>query len=310
MIRYIINKIVHVLMDSIKFPEQVGSNSTEEALSCFKQGIKNGIYEVNADIVKKEQQEVPRDMQIFYREGYAFGLACIHALFFSSKNPDKRNHCAGFRIMHFTGYGFFKGIADLHYLPNISLLKKNWQNVADFNYLSPFLIGGESFAKTLYCKDWNYNFVESWRKTTTYPFYTEAAWHGCGRCLWFNFNQNYKKLIFALQVHSEATQDLCFGLGIAIAFTQILQPKKVISDIQEFPKHLQADLKKGAGISLASIIEEDSTFLLEIKKLYTNTLLEPYWQEAFKANYNIKKDKDKYQNTITYIRNIVIDEIS
>ncbi|WP_372367160.1 hypothetical protein [Candidatus Uabimicrobium sp. HlEnr_7] len=299
MLRFIINSVVQKVVDSIEF-RNGKKGSITNVLLYFKKGIKDGIYCLDSTSIKKNQQNVPWNWQIFYREGYAFGLASVHALFFSRKNPDIRNNCNGFRIMHYTGYGFYKGIADLFHIKRVSFAKKDWLNTEDYDCFYPFLIGGESFAKTIYCKNWDKNFITYWKKDHPYSFYAETAWHGCGRCLWFNFYQDYNELTKALEIYKEATPHLALGLGAAITFTQITNPQKIVADIKRFPLRLQKDLMKGAGIALAFAIEEDSAFSSEITPLYDGEL-KLYWQISTQAKNSIKRDENWYENTMCYI---------
>ena len=179
MLRFIVNKMIQKMIKQLEFPQQVDGESISKILSCFQKGIQDGIYQINTDELIQNQENTPWERRIFYREGYAFGSACIQALFFR-KNPDLKNKCPNFRIMHFTGYGFFKGIANLYKIPNISFDPKYWGDTEDFKQLGPFLIGGESFAKTLYF-DWDKQFIQQWEDSKiSFPFYKEVAWHGCG----------------------------------------------------------------------------------------------------------------------------------
>src|SRR5216683_414771 len=87
----------------------------------FKRGILCGTAGMPAEILTEHEAATAWERRDFFREGYALGLAALHALTFSRGNPERRNrHPHNFRIMHYTGYGVWNAFAGMVGLPRIS----------------------------------------------------------------------------------------------------------------------------------------------------------------------------------------------
>lgn len=271
----------------------------QNTLFSLQQGIKDGIHERSAEEIIARQQQFPWYKQLFYREGYAMGLAFLHVIKLRPGNPDKRHNLPQFRIMHYTGYGFYNGIAK--FSRKVSFASSYWQGIDDYDEFYPFLIGGETFGKTIARQKWDRGFVKLFDIKHRYSFYREAAWHGCGRSLWFKFNHDIDALVKALELYPPATQELLLGVGVAITFTQIAEPQKVLQDIQRFPEKYHHGLKEGAGISLATMTFEHPVVTEKLKKLYCNEL-QPYFANALHWGETLPFDHNWYETTIRKIR--------
>ncbi|BBM87373.1 DUF1702 family protein [Candidatus Uabimicrobium amorphum] len=271
----------------------------QDTLFSLQQGISDGIHELDAEKILANQRQFPWYKQLFYREGYAMGLAFLHVIKLRPGNPDKRHDLPLFRIMHYTGYGFYNGLAK--FSRKVPFVAPYWRDIEDYDEFYPFLIGGETFGKTIARKKWDRKFVEKFDVSHNYSFYREAAWHGCGRSLWFKFNHDITALVKALELYPPATQELLLGVGVAITFTQIAQPQKVIADILRFPVKYHHALKEGAGISLATMTFEHPVVTEKLKELYCNEL-QPYFSNALHWGETLPFDSDWYQTTIYKIR--------
>src|SRR5205823_1103234 len=100
------------------------------------------------------------------------------------------------------------------------------------------------------------------------PALTEAAWHGCGRGIWFRAAAVPETLIDYLMMYPPATKAMTVGLGVAMTFTQIAAPDVVLRSIESMPDRFREDLLVGAGVALATLIHENPREEPRVRSLY------------------------------------------
>src|SRR5262249_28680202 len=113
----------------------------------FARGIGCGVEGVTADTLLAQQNAVAWDRRVFFREGYGFGICAGEAMMSGKSNPEKRNRAGSdYRMMHYTGYGFWNGFAQTLGMRGVPEDAAAWADVADYRRLHPFIVGGRSFA--------------------------------------------------------------------------------------------------------------------------------------------------------------------
>jgi hypothetical protein len=152
---------------------------------AFARGIGCGVEGVSGDELRREQDLVDWDRRVFFREGYGFGICSVHAMTRHATNPESRNRGGSdYRIMHYTGYGFWNGVASTLGLRGVPEEASAWADVPDYNRLHPFIVGGRSFALIARTKTVTPELIASFERESSPPSLIEAAWHGCGRGIW------------------------------------------------------------------------------------------------------------------------------
>jgi hypothetical protein len=238
----------------------------------FKRGIVCGVMDVAADVLAREEAATGWDRRDFFREGYALGLAALHALTLSRGNPEARNQAPySFRIMHYTGYGFWNAFAKKARLPRIPNQPSSWAGVPDYTHFRPFITGGEAFGRLVLTRKVTPRFLSDFEARDD-PVSTLAAWHGCGRALWFRWTGDVGVLMSLLYAYPPATVSLAVGLGMAITFTQIAYPNAVGATIGCFSAGLRRYLATGAGVALAGMVTDNPAERARVFALYGGPL--------------------------------------
>jgi hypothetical protein len=238
----------------------------------FKRGILCGTAGMPAEILTEHEAATAWERRDFFREGYALGLAALHALTFSRGNPERRNrHPHNFRIMHYTGYGVWNAFAGMVGLPRISNDPNCWLDVPDFARYRLFMAGGDAYGKVVMKRCITAKFFQNFERTTDRTA-TQAAWHGCGRALWFCWTGDTHALVSLLRLYPPATSALAMGLGTAITFTQIGAPDRVQASIHGFPTFFHDLLAQGSGMALGGMIVENPAVSDRVYALYSGDL--------------------------------------
>src|SRR6185437_7065837 len=107
--------------------------------------------------------------------------------------------------------------------------------------LHPFIVGGRSFALVARTKTITRELLAGFERERT-PSLTEAAWHGCGRGVWFRGAAQPDVLTNFLTIYPPATAAMALGLGVAMCFTQIATPAAVTQSIDSMPARFREDL--------------------------------------------------------------------
>jgi hypothetical protein len=242
---------VRTYMKRVALPGQVGESAarnTREVIQSFSEGASCALRRpaeaaAVAETIRWNRRE-------FFWEGVGFGQAVRHSFSFRRGTPDRYTDTKRYRLMYYTGYGFWKGVAAAHHLPSFSLDPRRWENVDDFRRYAPLVAGGISFGLILAKR----RFDE--RVLAKVPSMDLEGWqvgtmHGCGRALWFLHMNDFATLEKVVRAHARHAEELLEGLGIAIAFTQLADAERIMPCIRSFPADLQAPVLRGAGVALA-----------------------------------------------------------
>lgn len=241
------------------FPEQQGKAArvtTRDVVGVFAHGAAASLKGWTAVEVKDQQRQVPWYRRSYFWEGYAFGLAAVQAFRWPRDHPDRGRLVPGYRGMHFTGYGFWNGLALRYPVPGVPLDPRRWRDVEDYVTLSPLLAGGAAFALTESLEDLDralprlrplFERDESWAL---------AAAHGCGRALWFLYMDDPPRIEGVLDRHPELAEALAEGVGIALAYTRVPSRQALEGSLAGFSSRGDSVLR-GVGACLAALEWEE-----------------------------------------------------
>jgi hypothetical protein len=259
MIARVIEWMLRRKLHPTSFPDQIGDTAratTEEVLASFTAGARASLQRLGRQAVMALESEVAWHRRCFFWEGYAFGLAGRHALGFRPGSPDRSRIISHYRAMHYTGYGFWNGVAGAYHLPAVSERRQRWAGVSDFDRFSPLVAGGAGFAVTGLAAAWRPDVVRRLERCGP-SLWVDAALHGCGRALWFLYMHNVGRLESALDEQPRYAELLCEGLGVAIAFTHVAAPDLVERTVNAFAARRRAGLLRGVGVCLHELTNED-----------------------------------------------------
>src|SRR5262249_4493704 len=133
------------------------------------------------------------------------------------------------------------------------------------------ITGGDAFCRTLLQQRVSPDFFRSFEQAAD-PLSTIAAWHGCGRALWFCWTGDSEMLTSVLQSYAPASTALSLGLGMAITFTQIASPDRGLRSIDGFPTSLHDLLMQACAVTVAILIEENPLERDRLHALYAGAL--------------------------------------
>lgn len=259
MIRMLLERVLERKLEGMSFPGQVGvtaGETTRAVFAAFGAGARACLRKLGPPAVAALEAETPWHRRCFFWEGYAFALAGFHACRFARGNPDGDRIIGHFRAMHYTGYGFWNGVAMQQHLPRVSLRPERWASVADYEQLCPLIAGGVGFAVTGFAGGFSDAVA---RKLTLQgdPGWTRAAVQGCGRALWFLYMHNVERLEDVVTAHPEFSDELAEGIGVAIAFTHLATPPAIAAAVERFDRRLHEGLMRGVGLCLYEVTVED-----------------------------------------------------
>jgi hypothetical protein len=278
MIRMILERVLTHKLDGMSFPGQVGDAAVETTAAVFEAfaaGARASLRRLEPAEVAAIEAETPWDRRCFFWEGYAFALAGSHACRFARGNPDAGRIIGEFRAMHYTGYGFWNGVAMHEHLPRLSLKPERWASVADYEQLSPLLAGGVGFALTGFAGGFGDAVVRK-LMAPDHPDWTRAGVHGCGRALWFLYMHNVEGLEAVFAAHPEFREELVEGVGVAIAFTHLATPSVIGATVARFDPCLHAGLLRGVGLCLYEMTVEDPRVTPHIEAMADRRLRSAY----------------------------------
>lgn len=259
----------------------------------FSKGIGCGLEGVSGEHLETFERAIVWNRRSFFREGYAFALAALAALRGRGNAEAHNRGIEPFRMMHYTGYGFWNGCAETLPLPVLTENAADWTDVEDYPLFYPFYVGGRSFGRLVRAKSVTAELVRSFEKEAT-PALVQAAWHGAGRALWFRAAGQPEKLVEMLNVYGPAAQPMLIGLGFAMTYTQIATPENALQSLRSMPQPMQHDLHVGGGVALAALIHEMTTEEGRIHSLYGATELGPHLADALEAERITPRNADWY----------------
>lgn len=200
---------------------------------------------------------VPWTLKDFFWEGVAFGAAADHAFSFRRGNPDAHRHTGQHRLMHYTGYGLWNGMAGAYHMPLFSLRDEAWKDVEDFVRYGPLIAGGISFGLVCALRRFEPGMFAR-MKLPDRPGWTEGAIHGCGRALWFLYPSDVPQLEGIAQSHPRYRDGLLEGIGIANGFTQLHDPAAMHATIGRFAPSHRSSIMGGSIVAMAEAADPES----------------------------------------------------
>ena len=241
------------------FPGQISPHAhstTTEVFDAFQKGAHCGVDQMAASKVDAIEADVPWNRRPFFWEGLAFGISARHALTFSSGNPNNRYRDEGYRYMFYTGLGFWNAVAKRNFLRTVSVLGKDWQDVEDYEFRGPMQAGGDSFAHV--CETGSYK-ASDLKRVKVPP---GENWHhmklfGIGRALWFLYMGDFQKLESVLEAHPEDASWIASGLGLAMTYTQIGTPERILPALSSISAKYAPDIIRGSIVALYGWGEDD-----------------------------------------------------
>lgn len=257
MLNGILDWVARAYLRRVRLPGQVGEASarnTREVIESFSEGASCALRAPAR--AESAAQTIAWNRREFFWEGVGFGQAVRHSFSLRSGTPDRYTTVKRYRLMYYTGYGFWKGVAAAYHLPSFSIEPRRWQAVDDFRRYAPLIAGGISFGLILSKR----RFDE--RLLAKVPMMDLDSWrvgvlHGCGRALWFLHMNDFVALEKVVRAHARYAEDLLEGLGIAIAFTQMAEAQRIIPCIDAFPGDLRGPVLRGASVALAQAEDQD-----------------------------------------------------
>ena len=226
----------------------------QEVYDNFRKGITAGLGGTEGARLTALEESVPWRRRLFFWEGYAFGLSGRHACFGRSANPFTHYPAPGFRLMFWTGLGFWNGASKP--LPTVSLDPTRWTDVPEFSDEYPLILGGSSFAVIAQTAAINKSRLEE------IPGIRNAAdldgiYLGVGRALWFLYTRNPTKLAAALDAHPDHATMIARGLGVAITLTQLGTPERVFPEFAALPSVYWPELLAGSMMAFTCLLMDD-----------------------------------------------------
>ena len=265
------------------FHRDVDSHLLDPIFTDFGKGFGCGLERLSSEDLLRHQEHVSWERRNFFREGYAFGLSARHVIGRHAGNPERWNSERGtYRIMHYTGYGFFNGCAESLGMTRLPEDADSWRDVADYAKFRPFLSGGRSFGRMVRSRVVTRDLLRSFEHEET-RLLTEAAWHGCGRAFWFRAPAAPEALCRLLELYPPATDCITWGLGVAMTLTQIANPDAVERSLQSMPERFQPTLMRGSGIALAAMVHENPDQEQRVRSLYAGRSWYPMLDAAIAA---------------------------
>jgi hypothetical protein len=283
MIGSVLATVVGGIINRMRFPHQGegGRTVSDTVLQTFQRGCEFGLKGYPYESIRKESQSLPWNIRAFFNEGNAMGAAGRAACLFR-KNPESKMTSTNYQVMRFVGYGFWNGVAEVYPIPKISEQQSYWNDIETFPKYGLLMPNGYGFARVLFRGSFDEQLknrmigIEDERKR-------EAAFHGVGRVLWFLYLNNFPELKKILKENEEIAEPLAIGLGLAIAFTQIATPERILMALDHFPDAQRLNLIRGAGIALQVHAHNDPECKFHIEKTIVGEMRD-WYEGAWKAS--------------------------
>jgi hypothetical protein len=267
----------------MRFPHQAdgGSVVSENVLKIFRRGCEIGLKGYPYDMFQKESQSLPWNIRAFFNEGHAMGAAGRAACLLR-QNPETKMTSTNYQVMRFVGYGFWNGVAATYPVPRISERHSYWSEINMFPKYGLLMPNGYGFALVLFRGNFDQHLkrrllaIEDEQRRN-------AVFHGVGRVLWFLYLNNFDALKSVLEEHDDVAEPLAIGLGLAIAFTQVAAPEKILQALDQFPDSHRMHLIRGVGIALQVHANNDPECKLNIERTTKGEMREWYegaWQAS------------------------------
>ena len=271
----------------MEFPGQTpnGRSISDPVLQNFSRGCTLGLKGVPDALFQREARSLPWNLRAFFHEGHAMGAAGRSACSLRKPNPEQAPQSDDYRVMRFVGYGFWNGAAKIYPIPSLSEDHEYWKGIDSYGKHRLLMANGVGFSTVLFAKKFD---REVKRRFLSQPDAQcrEAAFHGVGRVLWFLYLNNFKALRKVLSEHADVAEPLGIGMGLAIAFTQVATPDKILQAIDQFEPSDRLNLIRGAGIALQVHASNDPECKVHVERLLKGDLRDWYdgaWQASLDA---------------------------
>ncbi|MBI4548572.1 MAG: DUF1702 family protein [Ignavibacteriae bacterium] len=252
---------------TMKFPHQ-GEGARElcdTVLQTFERGCSIGLKGYRYEHVLKESQSLPWNLRAFFNEGHAMGAAGRSVYSLRRRNPELSMKSTNYQVMRFVGYGFWNGVAMTYPVPKLTEKREFWDEVPMFDRYHLLMYNGVGFAATLFRGQFDDTLKKRFLAFDNHE-QREAIFHGVGRVLWFLYMNNFQALKGIIYEHDGITAPIGIGLGLAIAFTQIATPERILQLINKFQEREHTHLIRGAGIALQVHANNDPECRYKIEK--------------------------------------------
>ena len=175
-------------------------------------------------------------------------------------------------------------------LLKISDRQSYWNEVPAFPKYGLLMPNGYGFARVLFRGDFDLQLklklmaIQDSRRR-------EAAFHGVGRVLWFLCLNNFSALKKILDENNDVAEPLAIGLGLAIAFTQVATPEKILAGVGQFSDAQRPNVIRGAGIALQVHANNDPECKTNIEKIISGEMRDWYqgaWQASDEAGNGVE----------------------
>lgn len=269
MIGRFLASIVPGQMRGLPYPDQgepAAGEVTREIIGAFLDAGCATLRGASTDQLNALEAEIPWYRRPFFWEGHGFGLAGLRAFSLQRGRPDEALQSPGYRYMYYTGLGMWNGIARLRFMPRVSLAPERWSEVEDYWGCRVLVAGGSAFADVVMRQALNPPSLAALAEGGD-PAWQHGVYHGAGRAAWFLYMRAPERLTALLRSFEALGQTVAEGLGIAIAYTQLAEPERILEQIAALPQEYGASLRSGARLCLAAAAEDDSRLVDTIASL-------------------------------------------
>lgn len=269
MIGWFLSKAVPWQMRRQTYPEQgepSAADVTSEVLENFLAAAELGFQGADQDTLKAREQSVPWNRRPFYWEGHAFGVSGRLASTFSKRITDEEYHAPGFRFMLYTGLGVWNGLAAAMHGPQVTLKPERWAAVPDMQANRALIAGGAAFSVVAVNGKLHRPSLEILGKGYD-ANYARGIWQGAGRAAWFLYMRSPERIAKMLQELEDVVEPVAEGVGLAITYTQLGEPHRIVEQIEALPKRWAKSLRAGSRLCLAAAASDDPRIVSNIEAL-------------------------------------------
>jgi Protein of unknown function (DUF1702) len=242
----------------LRFPHQrddAARARTRAIVDAFLLGADLALRRASDELLAGAGTSLPLQRRPFFWEGAAFGAAAWRC---TARRPaPEPSGPPTYRLMRYTGYGVWNGLARAYHLREIPSTVAHWEAVGDYERLRPMMAGGAAFARVALAGRFDPRACEM-DAIAHGDSASSAVHHGYGRALWFLHMDDADALTRAVEALPRFKPWLLEGVGIAIAFTNSESPEVVMARIRAFASADQPALLRGAGLSLAALVHDDA----------------------------------------------------
>ncbi len=217
----------------------------------------------DSDALMEAAQSLPWNIRLFFWEGHAFGCAMRSAMGLTREHPLDQNRAPGYRYMLYTGTGFYNGMALAYGLPRVDMTAPRWAEEADRFSGTALELGGQTFGVGLRFPDPRV----ALSRVTGLGGDAVGLAMGLGRVLWFHYAHRFDRLEAVMLRHPELAEELALGLGVAMTYTQLAWPERVVASIEAMSEPHRPWLRRGARLALAAGLREGVDFAEGLRAL-------------------------------------------